>query len=188
MAYTTDVIEEVELNSGNNDLKMDTYFEHLLTTLKGNPQNVWLENFSGVDTDILAKNMTILFYQAKTRYIEQLMEHNIDDVPELTLRGRKGNGAHKRLSLDIFELERFVKEGSNVFPKETLTYSARYVTFKKNYTQIIGGENEEGEVRKDNIAVLQEITDLKFILCEKDNKIIDIKSKLMAMEKRFSNM
>ncbi len=80
----TDVIEKVELNLGNNDLKMDSWFEHLLTTLKGKPQNVWLENFSGVDTDILAKNRTILFYQAKARYVEQLMEHNIDDVPELT--------------------------------------------------------------------------------------------------------
>ncbi len=88
------------------------------------------------------------------------MEHNIDDVPELTLSSRTGNGAQKKLSLDIFELERFVKEESDVFPKDTLTDSARYVTFKKNYTQIIEGENE-GEVRKDNIAVSQEITDLK---------------------------
>ncbi len=98
----TDVIEEVELNSGNNDLKMDSYFEHLLTTLKGKPQTVWLENFSGVDTDILAKNRTILFYQVKARYIEELMEHNIDEVPEPTFWARKGNGAHKRLALDIY--------------------------------------------------------------------------------------
>ncbi len=110
MADMKDVIEEVKLNSGNNELKMDSYFEHLLTTLKGRPQNIWLENFSGVDTDILAKYRTILFYQAKARYMEQIMEHNKDDVPELTLRDRKGNVAHKRLSLDIFELERFDKE------------------------------------------------------------------------------
>ncbi len=44
----TDVIEEVELNSEYNDLKMDSCSEHSLTTLKGKPQNVWLENFSGV--------------------------------------------------------------------------------------------------------------------------------------------
>ncbi len=62
------------------------------------------------------------------------------------------------------------------------------MTFKKNYTQIIEGENEEGEVRKDNIAVSHEITDLKFKLGEKNTKIRDIESKLMAMEKRFSNM
>ncbi len=118
------------------------------------------------------------------------MEHNIDDVPELTLRGRMGNGAHKRLSFDIFELKRFIKVESNVFQNETVTDSARYmyVTFKKNYTHIIEGENEEGEVRKDNIAVSQEITDLKFKLVEKDNKIRDMESKLMAIEKRFSNM
>ncbi len=138
----------------------------LLSKLKGKPQDTWLESFGGIEADILAKKRTNLFEQAKTRYVELLIDNDIDDIPDLQLRGRKGNGAHKRLSMDLYELQRFVSEDTNVFPKETLRDSARYVTLKSNLTQTIQNTSEK-QVNKDNIDIAQENAELKFKLVEK---------------------
>ncbi len=90
----------MQVNKSYGDQHTESWFVDLLSKLKGKLQDTWLESFGGIDAVILAKKRTNLFKQTKTRNVELLIDNDIDDIPDLQLRGRKGNGVHKRLSMD----------------------------------------------------------------------------------------
>ena len=181
-----EIAPDKEAENAENTNNEDVDIMQELQELNDKPNSAWMEYFNEHNVERLVKIREKLFIQAKDKYMGMLREHGIHEVPELSLTGRRGPGAHRRIVQDIHELNKYKTGESGFFPRETLSEKSRYVPLSTQMNQ----DPSDASIEAASKALTQdnELMLMKMQLKEKDIKIASLEEKLLRAERKIEIM